>query len=386
MHDKGTDLQTLWASGWATGFSIFFPAIIIAGAVLAAAIFNYKAHQLRPADSADDAIGSTQLREQLSTAQKEAKEFHDGRNVIYADLLRVQSDLTQTRERDTQREQENEQLKGRISELQERWNQTALQSGEFMREGSELYGDTIFAWLREHVHTTAVCDPVALSQSVGLPHPALLRGLDNLKSRGVVDKSKSGMWTYVAGAGIGDSPKYKIVPAKAAIHDWTGPKIVISDISHDERSTYPETTFTLHNVSKEVAQKVVLGKLTLRDSVVTFRDVPLLGADEKRSVKAEIKNLDDSRPLYYHDFYAAMHGEWANKTVGTGTSYSNEFSVPAVIYYEDLNGHRCETHFDICFSAKDHVLKKMAGRQQIRDEAVVLEAKRFTFQRGALPE
>jgi hypothetical protein len=155
-----------------------------------------------------------QLREQLSTTQREAKEFRDGRNIVYADLLRVQGDLTQTRERYTQRDRENEQLKHRIDELQERWNQSALQSGEFMREADVLYGDTIFAWLREQIHTSGtIADPVGLSQSVGLPEPAVRRGLGNLKSRGIVDEPKSGVWTYAAGAGIGDSPKYKIVPA-----------------------------------------------------------------------------------------------------------------------------------------------------------------------------
>jgi hypothetical protein len=48
MHDKGTDLRALWASGWTASLPIFLPSIIIAGAVLAASIFNYKApHQER---------------------------------------------------------------------------------------------------------------------------------------------------------------------------------------------------------------------------------------------------------------------------------------------------------------------------------------------------
>jgi hypothetical protein len=91
MHDKGTNLQALWASGWAASLSIFLPSIIIAGAVLAAAIFNYKAHHQEqvPAQPAGQGKLKWQKlqwcnaeRERLEGEVKKWKDMYDSKNAF----------------------------------------------------------------------------------------------------------------------------------------------------------------------------------------------------------------------------------------------------------------------------------------------------------------
>jgi hypothetical protein len=75
MHDKGTNLQTFWTSGWSTNLSIFLPSIVIAGAVLAAGIFNYKAPHREQVSAQPAGQGRTKWqRLQWCNAQRERLE------------------------------------------------------------------------------------------------------------------------------------------------------------------------------------------------------------------------------------------------------------------------------------------------------------------------
>jgi len=77
----------------------------------------------------------------------------------------------------------------------------------------EIYADTVYAWLRDHIHTSGTFSSVSVSQAIRLPRDAVMRGLDLLRHRYHVVENPmpdQDLWTYRAGVSP-LVPKYKIV-------------------------------------------------------------------------------------------------------------------------------------------------------------------------------
>jgi hypothetical protein len=70
MHDKGT---TLFSDGWRNSLSIFFPAIVIAAALLVAAILNYKSHSAPASSSLSADVPGPDMNASVEEPQPESK-------------------------------------------------------------------------------------------------------------------------------------------------------------------------------------------------------------------------------------------------------------------------------------------------------------------------
>jgi hypothetical protein len=78
----------------------------------------------------------------------------------------------------------------------------------------ELYAETIFAWLREHVHAAGVFSAAGVAKSTNLPTEAINRGLELLRTKyKIVKKPLPAVdsWSYKAASSVHLNPQYKLV-------------------------------------------------------------------------------------------------------------------------------------------------------------------------------
>jgi len=78
-------------------------------------------------------------------------------------------------------EKNNQELKARISEVEQRWNNSALLSGQFLQEAARLSGELIFLWLREHCPTKTQFSSIHMAENLGISRDAALHGLELLQ-------------------------------------------------------------------------------------------------------------------------------------------------------------------------------------------------------------
>ncbi len=110
---------------------------------------------------------SVRLREHLEVAEQRADR-----------LLRESKQLDGEK---AALEKNNQELKGRISEVEQRWNNSALLSGQFLQEAATLSGELILVWLREHCPTKTQFSSISMAENLGISRDAALHGLELLQ-------------------------------------------------------------------------------------------------------------------------------------------------------------------------------------------------------------
>ncbi len=112
---------------------------------------------------------SIRLREHLKDAEQRADRLLQGSKQIDQEKTAL--------------EQTNQQLEHRVSELQQRWNNSALLSGQFLQEASTLSGELIYLWLTEHCQTRAQFSSASIAENIGISQQAALHGLEWLQGQ-----------------------------------------------------------------------------------------------------------------------------------------------------------------------------------------------------------
>jgi hypothetical protein len=130
--------------------------------------------------------GSTRLREHLKDAEQRAD--------------RLLQESKQLGEEKAALQKKNQDLQGQVSELGQRWNNSALLSGQFLQEAATLSGDLILVWLREHCPTKTQFSSVSMAENLGISREAAQHGLELLQREyGLVTRPLQNVdgWEYI---------------------------------------------------------------------------------------------------------------------------------------------------------------------------------------------
>lgn len=80
-------------------------------------------------------------------------------------------------------------------------------------EAAELYADTVFYWLKTHIHTAGTVSAVGVAELTGLSEDVVRRGLELLRSKYKIVSQRSpdvDSWSYIAAASMVFTPRYHI--------------------------------------------------------------------------------------------------------------------------------------------------------------------------------